>query len=118
MGLSIYTLKINNAALIGIVAGIGHRSICGTNSIGGIPAILISIIQFGDFHMVIPIVIMFALIYMLDNSIAQPIYSQKALNMNPITIIALLLVGKRCWVPSELNSIPVATVLKSNGVKQ
>lgn len=110
-GLSI--LGINNAVLIGIVAGLGHLIPYAGPIIGGIPAILISVIQFGDFSMVIPIVLMFTIIYFLDNSLAQPYIFAKSANMNPITIIALLLVGNALLGAfGAILAIPIATVLK------
>ena len=110
-GLSI--LDVNNAVVIGLVAGMGHLIPYAGPIVGGIPAILISIIQFGDFHMVIPIVIMFTIIYILDNSIAQPFIFSKSADMNPITIIALLLLGNGLLGAfGMLIAIPVATILK------
>jgi predicted PurR-regulated permease PerM len=110
-GLSI--LQINNAFVIGLVAGFGHLIPYAGPIVGGIPAILISIIQFGDFHMVIPIVIMFSIIYVLDNSIVQPFIFSKSADMNPITIIALLLLGNGLLGAfGMLIAIPVATILK------
>ncbi len=106
-------LGINNSILIGIVAGLGHLIPYAGPIIGGIPAILISIIQFGDLSMVIPIVLMFTIIYLLDNSIAQPYIFSKSANMNPITIIALLLIGNELLGAfGVVIAIPIATVLK------
>ena len=110
-GLSI--LGINNSILIGFVAGFGHLIPYAGPIIGGIPALLISIIQFGDFSMVIPIVLLFTVIYLLDNSIAQPYIFSKSADMNPITIIALLLIGNELLGAfGAIIAIPVATVLK------
>lgn len=111
LGLSI--LKINNALIIGTVAALGHLIPYAGPIVGGIPAILISIIQYGDFHMVLPIVLMFTIIYLLDNSIAQPYIFSKSADMNPITIIALLLLGNELLGAfGALIAIPVATILK------
>lgn len=106
-------LGINNAILIGIVAGGGHLIPYAGPVIGGIPSILISIIQFGDFSLVVPIIIMFTIIYILDNSIAQPYIFSKSADMNPITIIALILIGNHILGAfGALVAIPIATVLK------
>jgi putative permease len=106
-------LRINNGIIIGIFAGFGHLIPYAGPIVGGIPAILISIIQFGDFHMVLPIVVMFTIIYILDNSLAQPYIFSKSADMNPITIIALLLLGNELLGAfGMLIAIPVATILK------
>lgn len=106
-------LGVNNAVIIGTVAGTGHLIPYAGPIIGGIPAVLISIIQYGDFHMVLPIVLVFSLIYVLDNSIAQPYIFSKSADMNPITIIILLLVGNEILGAfGALMAIPIATILK------
>ena len=106
-------LGINNAIIIGIVAGLGHLIPYAGPIIGGIPALLISVIQFGDFSLVLPIMIMFIIIYILDNSIAQPYIFSKSTNMNPITIIALILIGNQILGAfGALIAIPIATILK------
>jgi len=111
IGLSI--LGIHDAILIGIIAGIGHLIPYAGPIIGSVPAILVSVVQFGDFRMVIPIVLMFTVVYLLDNSIAQPYIFSKSAGMNPITIIALILVGNQLLGPfGALIAIPIATVLK------
>lgn len=110
-GLSL--LGINNALIIGVVAGVGHLIPYAGPIIGGVPALLISVIQFGDFSMVVPIVLMFTAVYLLDNSVAQPYIFSKSADMNPLTIIALLLVGNQLLGAfGMLIAIPIAAILK------
>lgn len=111
IGLSI--LGVNNSIIIGVIAGAGHLIPYAGPIIGGIPAILVSIIQFSGFDMVLPIIVVFAIIYLLDNSIAQPYIFSKSVDMNPIIIIALLLIGYQLLGAfGALISIPIATILK------
>ena len=111
-------LGVNNAIAIGIVAGTGHLIPYAGPIIGGIPAILISIIQFGDFRLVLPIVLVFAAIYVLDNTISQPYIFSKSADMNPLTIIVLLLVGNEILGAfGALMAIPVATILKVSALE-
>lgn len=111
VGLSL--LGIDDAFFIGLLATAGHLIPYAGPIVGGIPAILISIIQFGDFHMVLPIVIMFALIYVLDNTIAQPFIFSKSADMNPVSIIILILIGNEILGPfGALMAIPIATILR------
>ncbi len=111
IGLSI--MGVNNAIIIGMVAGAGHLIPYVGPIVGGIPAILISIIQYGDFHMVLPIVILFTVIYILDSSFIQPYLFSKGSEMNPIVIIALILIGNQILGAfGALIAIPIATILK------
>lgn len=110
-GLSI--LGIQDAVIIGMLAGTGHLIPYAGPIIGGIPAILISIIQFGDFSMVLPIVILVIIIYVLDSAVIQPYLFSKGAEMNPIVVIALILIGNTMLGAfGALIAIPVATILK------
>lgn len=111
IGLSI--MGVNNAIIIGMVAGAGHLIPYAGPVVGGVPAILISIIQYGDFHMVLPIIILFTVIYILDSSFIQPYLFGKGAEMNPIVIIALILIGNQILGAfGALIAIPIATILK------
>jgi predicted PurR-regulated permease PerM len=111
IGLSI--LGINNAIIIGMVAGTGHLIPYAGPVIGGVPALLISVIQFGDFQMLLPIVILFAIIYVLDSSLIQPYIFSKGSDINPIAIIVLILIGNQILGAfGALIAIPIATILK------
>lgn len=111
-------LGIKDAFIIGMVAGVGHLIPYAGPVIGGVPAILISIIQFGDFSMVLPIIILFTVIYILDSSLIQPYLFAKGAEMNPIVIIALLLISNQILgIFGALIAIPVATVLKVSAVE-
>ncbi len=106
-------LGLNNAIIVGTVAGVGHLIPYAGPIIGGIPAILISVIQFGDFRLVLPIALVFTAIYVIDNTISQPYIFSKSADMNPITIIILLLVGNQILGAfGALIAIPIATILK------
>lgn len=106
-------LGVNNAIIIGLIAGAGHLIPYAGPIVGGIPAILISIIQYGDFHMVLPIVILFTAIYLLDSTLIQPYLFSKGAEMNPIAIIALILIGNQILGAfGALIAIPIATILK------
>ncbi len=109
-GLSI--LGINNSIIIGMVAGVGHLIPYAGPIIGGVPALLISIIQFGDLRMLLPIILMVAIIYVIDNSVFQPYVFSKSTDMNPITIIILILLGNEIMGAfGALMAIPLATIL-------
>lgn len=110
-GLSI--LGIQDAIIIGMLAGTGHLIPYAGPIIGGIPAMLISIIQFGDFSMILPILILIIIIYILDSAVIQPYLFSKGAEMNPIVVIALILIGNHLLGAfGALIAIPVATVLK------
>jgi predicted PurR-regulated permease PerM len=112
VGLAI--LGIQNSVTIGFVAGIGHLIPYFGPILGGVPAILISVIQFGDFSMFPTIVILFVIIYTIDNGYIQPNVFSKSTDIHPLIIIILILVGNQAMgIFGMLIAVPTATVIKT-----
>lgn len=107
-------IGIDNAASIGLVAGLGHLIPYFGPVIGGIPALLISVIQFGDFSMLPKIALMFTIIYTFDNGYIQPNLFGKSTSIHPLLIILLILMGGQILgIPGMLLAVPTATVIKT-----
>ncbi|MCK9424793.1 MAG: AI-2E family transporter [Ignavibacteriaceae bacterium] len=113
-GLSFQLIGVDNALALGALAGVGHLIPYFGPIIGGIPALLISFLQYGDFSKA-PIIILFLLIiYALDNGIVQPFIFSKSVNMHPLMIIFLIIAGGQLYgVLGMLIAIPTATVIKT-----
>lgn len=112
IGLSI--LGIQNAISIGFIAGVGHLIPYFGPVIGGIPAITISIIQFGDLTMLPAVIVLFVVIYTFDNGFIQPNIFSKSTDMHPLFIIILILAGSQVLgVLGMLLAVPIATIIKT-----
>lgn len=112
VGLSI--LGIKNSITIGFIAGVGHLIPYFGPVVGGLPAVIISIIQFGDFSMFPSIIIMFTIVYTIDNGFIQPNVFSKSTDMHPLMIIVLILAGSELMgLLGMLLAVPVATVVKT-----
>lgn len=112
VGLTI--LGIQNSITIGFIAGVGHLIPYFGPIIGGVPAIIISVIQFGDFSRLPSILIMFTLVYVIDNGYIQPNVFSKGTDMHPLMIIILILLGSQIMgVFGMLLAVPAATVIKT-----
>lgn len=113
-GLGLTFLGIDNAASIGLIAGVGHLIPYFGPIIGGIPAIAISLIQFGNFSMFPNIVMLFVIIYTIDNGFIQPNIFSKGTDLHPLVIILLILVGSELLgVFGMLLAVPTATVIRT-----
>ncbi len=107
-------LGIENAISIGLIAGIGHLIPYFGPVIGGLPAIIISLIQFGDFSMLPSILIMFIIIYTIDNGFIQPNIYSKSTDLHPLAIIVLIIIGSQIiGIAGMLLAVPIATVVKT-----
>jgi predicted PurR-regulated permease PerM len=114
VAIALSLLGVQNAISIGFVAGIGHLIPYFGPLIGGLPAIIISLIQFGDFTMLPAIFLTFLLIYTIDNGFVQPNILSKSTDMHPLIIIILIIIGDQLLsVVGMLLAVPVATVIKT-----
>ena len=114
MGIGLYSIGINNALPLGVIAGLGHLVPYFGPVIGGIPAILISLIQYGDFSRAPYIILLVLGTYAADNGIIQPYIFSKNLDIHPIIIILLIIAGGQLFgIPGMLLAIPTATVIRT-----
>ena len=113
-GLGFYFIGIDNALTLGVIAGLGHLVPYFGPVIGGIPAAIISIIQYGDLSHIPPLLIVIAIIYAIDNGFVQPFVFSKSVEMHPIVIILLIIAGGQLFgVLGMLLAVPTATVIKT-----
>ncbi len=113
-GFGYYILGIKNALPLGLISGLGHLVPYFGPIIGGIPAIIISIIQYGNFSQVPFIVLMILIVYVIDNGFVQPYVFSKSVDMHPIIIILLILIGSQLFgVIGMLLAVPFASVVRT-----
>ena len=116
IGLSI--LGVQYGIIIGVLAGIANLVPYLGPIVGASLAILVSLTQVGNFSMVGPIIIMTLLIRMADDFVVQPLCFAKSVDMHPLTVILLLLIGHEMMgVGGMLLAIPLATIIKVSAVE-
>ena len=113
-GLGFYIIGIKNALPLGLIAGVGHLVPYLGPILGGVPAIIISIIQFGDLSQVPYIILLMAIVYTLDNGFVQPYVFSKGVDMHPIVIILLIITGSQLFgILGMLLAVPTAAVIRT-----
>ncbi|MHB1688892.1 MAG: AI-2E family transporter [Ignavibacteriaceae bacterium] len=113
-GLGYYAIGVNNSLALGLISGLGHLVPYFGPLIGGIPAIVISIIQYGDLSHVPLITLLIISVYFVDNGFVQPYVFSKSVDMHPIVIILLIVTGSQLFgVIGMLLAIPLATVIRT-----
>ncbi|OGU73172.1 MAG: hypothetical protein A2V93_09390 [Ignavibacteria bacterium RBG_16_34_14] len=113
-GLGFYFIGIENALPLGLIAGLGHLVPYLGPIIGGIPAAIISIIQYGNASHIPYIIIVLSIIYTLDNGFVQPFVFAKSVDMHPIIIILLIISGSQLFgVLGMLLAVPTAAVART-----
>ena len=113
-----YVVGVKYAILLGVLAGISNLIPYVGPFAGVIPALLVSVTQFGDFRQVAPILIQMLLVQTVDNTFVQPLCFAKTVDMHPLTVIIVLIVGNELMgVAGMLLAIPIATILKASAVE-
>ncbi len=115
IGFGFYFIGLPNALPLGVIAGLGHLIPYFGPIVGGIPAIILSIMQIGDLSQVPMIMFVVALTYTLDNGFVQPYVFSKSVDMHPIVIILLIIAGSELFgLIGILLAVPTATVIKTS----
>ena len=113
-GLGFYLIGIENALPLGVIAGLGHLVPYLGPILGGVPAIIISIIQFGDVSQIPYIILLMALVYTADNGFVQPFVFSKSVDMHPVIIILLIITGSQLFgILGMLLAVPTAAVIRT-----
>lgn len=114
MGLGLYFIGVNNALPLGVIAGLGHLVPYFGPVIGGVPAIIVAVIQTGDLSLAPFIILLVIITYMLDNGFVQPYVFSKSVDMHPIIIILLIIAGSQLFgILGMLLAVPTASVVKT-----
>lgn len=105
-------MGIQYATVLGMIGGISNIIPLAGPIIGAVPVMIVSIIQFGDFRMIVPIVIATIAVRQVDDIFVQPNLYGKLLNMHPLTImIVILLGGELLGILGMVLAIPIYTVV-------
>ncbi len=114
IGFGFYFVGIPNALPLGVIAGLGHLIPYFGPLIGGIPAIIVSVVQYGDLSQIPSIIFIVIITYTIDNGFVQPYVFGKSVDMHPVVIILLIISGGILFgLIGMLLAVPVATVIKT-----
>jgi predicted PurR-regulated permease PerM len=118
LGFGFYFIGIPSALPLGVIAGLGHLIPYFGPIIGGVPAIILSIMQTGDLSQVPLIIIAVLAVYAVDNGFVQPYVFGKSVDIHPILIILLIIAGGQIFgLLGMLLAVPVATVIKTTAME-
>ena len=106
-------LKLRYALLIGALAGMANLIPFLGPIVGGIPAIIVSIIDTGSFSGVLPIIVAFAVIKLIDDVIVQPIVVSKSVELHPVTVIISIFAGGHiAGILGMIVAVPLVSIAK------
>jgi predicted PurR-regulated permease PerM len=104
---------LNNALAVGIAVGVANTIPYFGPIIGYFLSVIVSIIEVGDFSLVLPCLVAIFLVQLLDNIIFQPFIFSRSANMHPVAILFIILIGAQlAGILGMLVAIPLATIVK------
>ena len=115
----IFDANISGVFLIGSIAGMANMIPFVGPFMGMAPAIVVSLFNnLGDpvaaanFYYIIHIIVMFFIVQMIDNNVISPIVVSGSMEMHPLTVILLILVGSQIGVLGMFLAVPAWGIFK------
>jgi predicted PurR-regulated permease PerM len=106
-------LKLRYALLIGVLAGMANMIPFLGPIVGGIPAIIVSIVDKGDFSGVPAIIVAFAVIKLIDDVIVQPMVVSKSVELHPVVVIISIFAGGHLGgILGMIVAVPLVSIAK------
>jgi predicted PurR-regulated permease PerM len=111
IGLTI--VGLNNALSVGIAVGLANTIPYFGPIIGYVLSIIVSIIEVGNFTLVLPCILAILFVQMLDNIVLQPLIFSRSADMHPVAILFIIMIGaETAGILGMLVAIPIATIIK------
>ncbi|NUN70855.1 MAG: AI-2E family transporter [Bacteroidetes bacterium] len=107
-----FSLGINYATVLGLIGGFTNVIPFAGPFIGAIPVLLITIVQFGDLRMLIPVAIATVAVQQIDQMFIQPSVFSKIMDINPLAMFLVILIGNETLgVMGMVLAVPIYTVI-------
>lgn len=111
--LALRILHVKYFILIGAFAGLANLVPYVGPIAGAIPAIIVSLMETGDFIRVIYIALAFAIVKLIDDTLVQPLVVAKTVSLHPLLVLMVVIIGGKFFgVLGMLLSVPTTAVLK------
>ena len=108
-----YIIGLNYPILMGFVGGVTNLIPYVGPFAGVVPAFLVAVTQTGDLRLILPIILVNVVVQAIDNIIVQPLCFAKSVDMHPLTVIVVCIVGGQLMgVLGMLLAIPLYVILK------
>ncbi|MBM4146150.1 MAG: AI-2E family transporter [Nitrospira sp.] len=99
--------------IIGIFAGLANLIPYFGPVAGATVAVIVSILQTGNFQMAFYVIIAFTLIKLIDDVLIQPVVVARTVHMHPLVVLLSVLVGGKLFgILGMLLSVPIVGFLK------
>ncbi|HTX18144.1 MAG TPA: AI-2E family transporter [Bacteroidota bacterium] len=113
----LYTIAYNiigvqYAIVLGLIGGIMNVIPFAGPFIAALPVVAVSVVQYGDLSMIIPIIISTIIVQQVDQFFVQPAVFSKLMSIHPLIMFLVILVGGGALgVMGMVLSIPIYTII-------
>lgn len=116
--IALWTIGMPNFIIVGIFAGFANMIPYVGPLAGALGAIVVNFVATGSFDLVLPIVVSFAIVQIVDNAVVQPLVISKNVAINPITIILAILIGGQFYgLIGMFIAVPAASIIKVTSIE-
>jgi len=113
-----YIIGLHYPILMGAIGGVTNLIPYVGPFAGLVPAFLVAVAQTGDLGLILPILIVNLVVQTIDNIVVQPLCFAKSVDMHPVTVIVVLVVGNQLMgVLGMLLAIPLYVILKVTAIE-
>ncbi len=104
---------LQNSLSVGITVGVANTIPYFGPIIGYILSMIVSIIETGNFALVLPCVLAILVVQITDNVVLQPLLFSRSADLHPVVILFVILIGAQtAGIFGMLVAIPIATMIK------
>jgi predicted PurR-regulated permease PerM len=112
-GVGLMLIGMPYAWPIGVLAGLSNMIPYLGPIIGIAAATVVALATLGGMSMVTKVVIVFAIIQIVDNVLIQPIVIAKSVDLHPLVILVVVMIGSDLWgIVGMLVAVPATGILK------
>lgn len=103
---------LNNALSVGIAAGVANIIPYFGPIIGYILSIIVSVLETGDFSLVVYVLVAIAITQIIDNIFVQPLLFSRSANLHPLVVLFVVLTGAElAGIFGMLIAVPLTAVV-------
>ena len=111
--IALWIIGVKYFFLIGVFTGLANLIPYFGPIMGAAIAIIVSVLQTGNFHMALYVIIAFVVIKLIDDILIQPIVVAKSVHMHPLTVLLSVLIGGKLFgILGMLLSVPIVGFIK------
>ncbi len=107
----LWVVDVSYYLVIGVFAGVANVVPYFGPFAGAVPAIIVEAVGMEDPAILVPVVMVFVLVQILDNIILKPVVVAKTMNLHPLVVLLVVVGGGQLFgIPGMILGIPLASM--------